>query len=292
MGRHDNSLAKAALVVFGLCTAAIPHCPAECIPTETFTTVRDGVVEDKIWDSCFQFLDVRTFYRDSLMKELKAKYDSARHVIFGYIETLKRYQKHDSIFYEGAFIGVDTSEWESLTVSVFGELKGDLGKTTIPLVDSMAYISSVPYATSYRGYEGRPFLAFFDTLPENRNRNDSMGIGPVDGCFFEPQAYIISDSSIHKMGVETDRIPGVRVRLEDFYKEVGHPGAPIPTKKAVAISVQREWLRDRPSPPSQVRNRRHYWYDLKGRRLRGDVPGQSPNPALPSAGSCSRQYLH
>jgi hypothetical protein len=292
MGRHDNSLAKAALVVFGLCTAAIPHCPAECVPTEVFTTIRDGVVEDKICDTCFQFCDVKTFYRDTLMRELKARYDSARHVIFGHIESLKRYQKYDTIYYEGDLIGVDTSEWESLTVSVFAELKGDLGKSTIPLVDSMAYISSIPYATSYRGYEGRPFLSFFDTLPENRNRNDSMGIGPVDGCFFEPQAFIISDSSIHKMGIETDRIPGVSVRVVDFFKAVGHPGAPIPTKKAVAISIRKDMPRDKPSSRSQARTRRHYWYDLKGRRLRGDIPGPSQNPALPPAGSCSWQYLH
>lgn len=281
---------RPALIVLALCTAAIPHCPKECVPTESFTPVREGVVDVKFCDSCFQFCDVRTFYRDTVMQALKTKYNQSRHVIFGYIDSLKRYQKADSVYFEGDLVGVDTSEWESLTVSVFGELKGSLGKTRFTMVDSMAYVPAIPWATSYRDYDGRPFLAFFNTLTGNKNQNDSMGVGPVDGCFFEPQAFIISDSSIHKMGYDNERIPGVSVRVADFFREVGHPGAPIPQKKTVSNRVMTPHNRQ----PSRVRTQglRRYWYDLKGRRLEGGLPGKPGDAATLPAGPCSWRYFH
>ncbi len=285
---------KSLFVVVLLWTATNSHCPADCIPTEDIKIIRAGVAEVKQCEGCFNFCNTITTYQDSLRVGLKAKYDRSQHVIFGYIDSLKRYQKADSVFYQGILIGVDTSEWESLYVSVFSELKGNLGMSHFLVVDSMAYVPKVPFATSYRGYDGRPFMAFFDNLTGGVNQNDQMGIGPVDGCYFEPQAYIVSDSSIHKMGQDKtgieaiDRIPGVSIRVEDFLKEIGRPGLPIPSKKTVSIQAK-----TRGGGRSHIlkAGRISYWYDLKGRRLELRTP-QAGDAVLPRANTGCRSFLY
>jgi hypothetical protein len=62
------------------------------------------------------------------------------------------------------------------------------------MTEKLTHISGLPLAYTYTGLIDTPFVAFFDTYANPQE----MGLGPVDGCYFEPTAYFIIQDRIYK----------------------------------------------------------------------------------------------
>lgn len=255
------------------------HCPGKA-PDETITHPEDGTAIVKVCYPDFSYCDTDTFYRADLQKELVARYQAAKHVAFGYVDSIRSFIRTDTQFFTPEVFYVDTSQRESVWVSFPGQIKGDLPKEQMVFEDSFTYVPEQPYATTYRSVIDTPFIAFFDTYGHIRE----LGIGPMDGCFFEPKAYLIFGGRVHKKGwgyMPNERMPGVSVAMEDFFKAVGLSGIAVPPV--------------RPGKPGSIRSRgdqlapwpggvsgRRPWYDLKGRLMTGN-----PGRAGPSCGTCA-----
>src|SRR6185295_10507546 len=103
------------------------HCPRDPPPGITVHAGGDRSVV-KICYEQFLTCQTDTFYRDTLLNELKALYRDTLfpHAIMGYVDSVHRRLVFDTIFDNSIPVFIDTTWGESLWVTVTHELKGRL----------------------------------------------------------------------------------------------------------------------------------------------------------------------
>ena len=283
MRKMRAALGMAGLIAGWPASPAFSHCTAETAPTLDLQIPRDGMSIEKVCWAGFELCKVDTFYREELLQELVDNFQKFQHVVFAYPDSLLNYLQMDTVRFDGQFVGIDTGNAESLWVNIFRELKGTMPRQNLLLHEKYpAYIPDKPYNTSYLAIVDTPFIAFFDTYATPYD----LGIGPLDGCFFEPSVYMIRDGRIYKKSSwELQRMPGIWVSGEDFFKAVGLPVEPMPQPHPASIRIPRI-ARDPHAGPflrAAPRRRTVFLHDLRGKRLgrlfpeadpalRGDLP--------------------
>jgi hypothetical protein len=238
------------------------HC-ADKIPVVTMTFPSDGVsIQKACYPDFGNLCLVDTFYRDTLKAELVAKYQASQHVIYGYVDSVRNYYTYDTIYRNNQLDYIDTFSTEDIGISIHSELKGAMPVQKLALMEKWLAIPNLPFAYTYTGVLDTPFVAFFNTYatpPE-------MGLGPVDGCFFEPTVFYILNDRIHKKGASGSRMPGVSVSLDDFFAAVGRAKVTAPPiRNHSGIRPRSKGLALTPGPgPYRI-----FLYDLAGHRLPG-----------------------
>lgn len=223
------------LLVLGKAPSPDAHC-LDIIPQVKLTYPADGMSIQEVNYVDFGAVFIDTFYRDELKSELLAQYAKHEYAAFAYVDSIRYFLVLDSIFYEGELSHVDTLRGEGLWITLHSQLKGAPLPKQIYAEDSLlVYVADLPLATSYTGYLDTPFVAFFDRYA----KVSDMNFGPVDGCYFEPRAYMMPGGGITKKGEEGVRMPGVSVAGADFLKAVGKEGFEVPQVRPRHTSIRR-----------------------------------------------------
>lgn len=265
---------KAFILFAGVVLATAPvlisplaHCPGE-VPTVKMQYPSEGV---SIQEACFAdfgscFID--TFHTEKLKTELVDKYKASKYAILAYIDSVSNYLTYDTTYYRGEIYYIDTLQTEKVWISVHENLKEPLPVKGLTYVDRWTAFTGNPLATTYNFMIDTPFVAIF-------NEYDSIfkiGIGPMDGCFFEPTGYTIFQDRIHKKGLVGERMPGVSVPMADFLKAVGHEPLETPPVRPRSIGIRRRGHIMAPLLPGAS----PYRYDVNGRRFdAGKIQGRA-----------------
>lgn len=212
------------------------------------------------YSACF----VDTFYLDSLKNRLTRDFQTNKYAVFAYVDSVKHYQTFDTTFYHGVIYYIDTFQTEDVHVGIHTFLKDTLPTRQLKFTDRWAGFTGNPLATTYFPLLDTPFVAFF-------NEYDSIhkvGLGPMDGCFFEPTAFLIHDNRIFRTGQHGDRVAGISVTMPDFFQAVGLAPVPVPP-----VGIYRP---SRLPPGRRTPALRPHRYDVNGRR----VPSRKVLPEL------------
>lgn len=253
------------------------HCTQEIAPTIGISHPADGVSVETVCWPVFAICNTDTFHRAELLAELVARHASSAHSAFLYADSLHNFLLYDSVYFQGQLDYVDTVQAEDLWLSIHSELKGSLQRRRFSFRERFLYLPGRPFATTYTALLDTPMLAFFDSY----DTLSHLGLGPMDGCFFEPTAYVVTDGRIRKKASdESARMPGVSVSVEEFFKAAGIPAMPVPTvrPRTAGLAPRRDGIIGAlgPGPASDGA------FDLLGRRLRGK-PASRSMPAMRSA---------
>jgi hypothetical protein len=250
---------RSFLVFFGTVLLAVPfffpagaHCPGE-IPETKITYPEPGMAVQEACFPSFGTCLTDTFHVEKLMSRLVEDYKASKHAIFGYVKKVDNYLTFDTTIYHGEPYYIDTFQTERISISVEAELKGALPVRDFSFIDRWLAFRFNPMATTYSTMIDTPFIAFFDQYDSIKH----LGLGPMDGCFFEPTVFSIYDGRIHKKGLVGERMPGVSVTVEEFLAAVGHEAVPVP----------QVGIRTAPRRRGIVAPRNRFHYDLNGRRL-------------------------
>lgn len=246
-------LAGACLLAPAVLLPAMAHCPGSP-PVVKFTYPSVGTA---IQEACYSdfgacFLD--TFQVAKLRDTVASLYKAGKYAIFGYVDSVRNYETYDTTYYMGQVYYIDTFTTEKVDVSVHTFLKDSLPVRRLSFIDRWIAFLGNPLATTYIPLKDTPFVAFFD-------RYDSLkylGLGPMDGCFFEPTVFAIHPDGIHRKGLPGERMPGIHLTMEEFFQAVGHDPVPVPP---VGI-IRRVPLRSR-----SIAIESGYRFDANGRRL-------------------------
>ncbi len=208
------------------------HCPG-IPPKVEMEYPEDGV---SIQNACYAdfgtcFTD--TFHREILMRELELRFQASRYAVLAYVDSVSNFLVYDSTFYRGQLYYVDTLQAEKVWISVQANLKDSLPVTRLSYVDRWVAFTGNPYATTYTPLIDTPFVAMFTVYDSIRQ----LGVGPMDGCFFEPTAFTITDGGIHKKGLVGERMPGVSVAWEDFFRRLSLPPLAIPPVREKRVGL-------------------------------------------------------
>lgn len=212
----------------------------------------DGVAIQEACYPKFGTCLVDTFHRAKLKQELVDQYKGSKYSIFGYVDSVKNFENYDTTWYRGEINFIDTFTNERIHISVHSDLKDSLPTRRLSFLDRWVAFVEGPFSTTYTALRDTPFVAFF-------NKYDSihhLGIGPMDGCFFEPNVYHVLGGRIHKKGLHGYRMPGVSVSLEEFFQAVGRDPVPAPP-----VGILRRRL-----PSAVVESTQEGQYDILGRR--------------------------
>jgi hypothetical protein len=221
------------------------------------------------YGGCF----VDTFYSEKLRLELGRNHTNSKYAVIAYVDSLHNYLTFDSTFYRGELYYIDTMQTEKVWISFVGNLKDSIPVKQISYEDSWNAFYADPFSTTYTPMVDTPFVAFFTAYDSIRK----LGIGPMDGCFFESTNYSIVDNAIHKKGLVGDRMPGISVLWDDFLLAIGHGPMVAPqvrighTRILDPLGFRKRMLQT-PSP---------YRYDLRGRH----IPSQKSPKGSPWAWS-------
>ncbi len=262
-GLNNTSLsliAGAALFASPVFYSVQAHCPS-VPPTVQMTYPSDGVA---IQNACYPdfgscFID--TFYREKLLTELSARYQSSQYAVLAYVDSISNYLTYDTTFYHNEPYYVDTFQTEKVWISIQANLKDSLPVPRLSYIDRWVAFTNNPFATTYTPLVDTPFVAMFSKYDSIRQ----LGVGPMDGCFFEPTAFTIIDGRIHKKGLPGERMPGVSVPWEDFFTRVGRASVAIPAVREKHVGLH-GWTRE-PLAKPDAGGAGSYYYDLRGRRL-------------------------
>lgn len=242
-----------------LCALAGAHCPS-IPPTVELSHPSDGMAVQKAcyaeYGSCFQ----DTFYRDTLLDRMARSYKESKYAVIAYVDSISNYLTYDTTFYHGQPYYVDTFQTEKVWLTIDRDLGEPMPTHKLTFIDRWVAFTNNPFATTWTPMIDTPFVAFFDVYDSIRQ----MGIGPMDGCFFEPTEYAISGGEIRKKGLVGERMPGVSVTWADFFAAIGKAPPPEPaiqSNRKTALRPPRA-LRSGGKPP-----RYGFSYDLRGRRL-------------------------
>lgn len=251
----------------GLPSAASSHCTEQIAPTVEIAYPRDGMSVETVCWPVFETCITDTFHREELLAELVAAHRASAHAAFLYADSLRNSEELDTVYYQGQVYFVDTVQVEDVWISVAAELKGSLPARQFRFKDRFIHIPGNPFATTYAALLDTPMLAFFDKADSLKH----LGIGPLDGCFFEPTAYVIAEGRIRKKASdESARMPGVSVAVEDFFRAAGIAPVPVPPVRPRHVGMRRG--RHGPGPGSGGAGfpglwpRGKVWFDLRGRR--------------------------
>jgi hypothetical protein len=264
-------LNKAAfLALIGTALLAVPsffpasaHCPGE-VPATKLTYPEPGV---SIQEACYAGYGTcitDTFYTEKLLAQLVDQYKASKYSSFGYVKSVENYPVVDTGYYHGEVYYIDTFTTEKVSISLETDLKDSVPVRGLTLLDRWLAVRFTPLATTYTHMIDTPFVTFFNKYDSLSN----LGLGPMDGCFFEPTAYQIYDGRIHKKGLVGFRMPGVSVKVEDFLAAIGHEPVPVPPVAIRPVARRRVFTARRPDA---------YRYDLMGRRL---VLGREREPVV------------
>jgi hypothetical protein len=174
---------------------------------------------------------VDTFYREKLRQELDEKFKASKFAVIAYVDSISNFTTYDTTFYHGVPYYVDSFHTEKVWVSIAKNLKESLPAISLSFTDRWVAAGYDRFSTTYMPMLDTPFVAFFD-------RYDSIhqiGIGPMDGCFFEPTAYFVISGQIIKKGMTGSRMPGVGVAWLDFLKTIQLPESAPPEVQTSAI---------------------------------------------------------
>lgn len=202
------------------------------------------------YGTCF----VDTFYSAKLKKELTDLYAASKYAVFGYVDSVRNYETYDTTLFMGQPYYVDTFTTERISVGIHTLLKDSMPDKHLTFIERWVAFSGNPFATTYIPMKDTPFVAFFDQYDSIRK----MGLGPMDGCFFEPTMYQIYGNRIHKKGLVGFRMPGVSITMEEFFQAVKHDPVPVPPVSILPRRALRALV-----APGRGAGR----YDLNGRRL-------------------------
>lgn len=214
--------------------------------------------------SCF----TDTFYREKLLQELELRFQASRYAVLAYVDSISNYLTYDTTFYRGEPYFIDTFQTEKVWISVQANLKDSLPVTRLSYIDRWVAVTGNPYATTYSPLIDTPFVAMFSVYDSIHQ----LGVGPMDGCFFEPTAFTIIDGRIHKKGLVGDRMPGVSVAWEDFFRKLELPSAAIPPVREKHVGL----AQGRPARPGMGKRMDRdrggvRGYDILGRMETGRV---------------------
>jgi hypothetical protein len=184
----------------------------------------EGVAVQEACYPNFSTCLVDTFYHDSLLKELVGQYKASKYAVFGYVDSVRNFENYDTTWYRGEVNFIDTFTNERIHVSIHTDLKDSVPIRRFSFLDRWVAFTNNPLATTYTPLRDTPFVAFFDKYDSIQDLN----IGPMDGCFFEPNVYQILDGRIRKKGLHGYRMPGVSVTVKEFLAAVGHADVPAP----------------------------------------------------------------
>lgn len=248
-----------AWAALAACPAFIPapaeaHCPTEVPEVEMAFPAPGTAVQNacyKGYGTCI--LD--TFHVDTLRRELVEKYRAHKYAVFAYADSVESYLTMDTVFYQGRVYYVDTFQTEKVHLSIHTVLKDSLPVRKLTFIDRWIAIPGNPFATTYSTLVDTPFVAFFDAYGAIKD----LGIGPLDGCFFEPTVYALSGGRIHKKGQVGDRMPGISLAAGDFFAAIGRDPVEVP-----AVGLRRPPPLRRSTGPFPGAGHR---FDLNGRRI-------------------------
>lgn len=251
-----------------LASAVRSHCTEEIAPTVEMVFPEDGMSVQTVCWPVFQECFTDTFQREDLQAELVAEAEGREHAAFLYVDSLRNRLGFDSVYYQGQLYFVDTFQVEDVWLSVHAELKGRLSVKRFHFRDRFVYVAGKPFATTYTALIDTPFLAFFDAYDSIHQ----LGIGPLDGCFFEPSAYLVKDGRIEKKSSdESERMPGVTVGLEEFFRASSLTPIPTPPVRARHSGSRKAYGA---AARTVVGARVGGYFDLRGRRwARKPAPG-------------------
>ncbi|MDB5103619.1 MAG: hypothetical protein JWP91_1308 [Fibrobacteres bacterium] len=221
----------------------------------------DGVAVQNACYADFGSCFVDTFYREKLLKGMVDEYQASKYAVLAYVDSISNYLTYDTTFYHGQPYYVDTFQTEKVWISIQGSLKDSLPVSRLSYVDRWVAFTGNPYATTYTPLVDTPFVAMFNQYDSIRQ----LGVGPMDGCFFEPTALTIIDGHIHKKGLVGERMPGVSVAWEDFFRAIGRDPVAAPAVREKHVGIRRSARTG--SFPSDLPGAGRYFYDLRGRRL-------------------------
>lgn len=214
------------LVLTLLCLArSYAHCPPGGLAEYTLKVISESVAVQTAFYPDTRITRNDTFYLAKLAEELKVRFASSRHATIAVIENLAPRYKVDTICFPASsscsprdsnFVAIDTLLEETFQVRILKRLKGAIPQDTFEFTETLPYYAPPLDPTTYSDLVGKPFLAFFDENKPWRR----WGVGPVDGCFFEPSAYILIQGRIHKKGLEGSRMPGISLLLDRFLASV------------------------------------------------------------------------
>lgn len=232
------------------------HCPGD-VPEVKLHYPAEGVAVQEACYSGFSSCLVDTFHSAKLLEELAEQFRNRKYAVFAYVDSVRNYETYDSVYYRGELYYIDTFTTEQVKVGIHTFLKDTLPVRKLTFIDRWIAFTGNPFSTTYLPLIDTPFVAFFDTYDTLAN----MGIGPMDGCFFEPTAFIIKSGRIHKKGAGGSRMPGVSVGTDEFFAEVGITPVPVPPV-GIVRPAGKALLRYRHLPGGRR-------FDLLGRPLQG-----------------------
>lgn len=263
MGAKAFFLIGAALAAAFIVPGPSAHCPSDP-PVVEFSYPAPGVA---IHNACFPGFGtcaVDTFYSAKLRDTMAFHYRESKYAVIAYVDSISNYLTYDSVYYRGQLNYVDTFQTEKVWISIVENLKEALPVSKLSYIDKWIAFSNNPFATTYTPLVDTPFVAFFTKYDSIRE----LGIGPMDGCFFEPTAYTIIKDRVHKKGLVGERMPGVSVVWEDFIQFVGHAPVAAPQVRPKHIGIARPGADGAPRlRPAGRFERFGAAYDLRGRRL-------------------------
>lgn len=274
MARMDRTLAIAlacaALAAPPVLVPALAHCPSTP-PTVELTNPAPGMaVQSACYGGPGGACVVDTFHVDSLRQQLVRRFADSRYAVFAYVDSVRHYQAYDTFYRRGELYYIDTLEAEDVQVRIHTYLKDTLPERRLKFTGYRLGLPGNPLATTFFPLLDTPFVAFFDAYDSLQH----LGIGPMDGCFFEPAGFFIQEDRILKKGMPGDRMAGVSLPMEEFFAAVGIDPVPVPP-----VSLHRPArpsLRPgtgRPSPGSRR-------VDPNGRRI--PAGGRAPGRTFPA----------
>lgn len=239
------------------------HCPSDP-PIVEITRPSAGVAVQNACYPGFGTCSIDTFYSDKLRDTMALHFKNSKHAVIAYVDSISNYLTYDTTWYRGEPYYVDTFQTEKVWISIARNLKDSLPVNKLSYIDRWVAFTNNPFSTTYTPLIDTPFVAFFTAYDSIRQ----LGIGPMDGCFFEPTAFTIIKDSVQKKGLPGERMPGVSVGWGDLLKTLGLDPVPAPPVRERQISIRKADARR----PGRARSGYRFGrfgavYDLRGRIL-------------------------
>lgn len=240
------------------------HCASEP-PVVQMSYPSNGVAVQNACFPGFGVCNLDTFYVDKLRDTMALHFKQSKYAVTAYVDSISNYLTYDTTWYRGEPYYVDTFQTEKVWITVDRNLKDSvLPVTKLSYIDRWVAFTNNPFSTTYTPLIDTPFVAFFTAYDSIRK----LGIGPMDGCFFEPTAYTIIEDRIHRKGLPGDRMPGVSLPWEDFLKTVGAELTASPPVRPRKVGLRPQGRLPRAAGAMRGLSRFGVEYDLRGRALR------------------------
>ncbi len=213
-------------LLLGFAAVGVPESEAHCGTTPPAITLQipnDTMSVQTVCLTGFGYCSIDTFYRSDLRQIVTENFNTNKHCVLAYIDSVHRYLVLDSSVNVDGSVYYDTLQGERVSVSIFSNLKEPIPETHLNFNETIAYWPPNISQTTFQALIDTPFIAFFDTY----GHMNQMGVGPQDGCFFESSAFFLIDGNIVARG-DNRRRPGIKLPFPMFAKGVGLGDIPLP----------------------------------------------------------------